>query len=79
MAIEIVARQKHDGKIGRAIGAPPPKHHCHESANYRFSGYHLTYDTDGNILRNYGKNFMAQPAVWSRRATSEANFDLRAP
>ena len=77
--IEIVARHKNQGKIGRPIGAPPPKEkHC-EQKNYRFSGYHLTYNTDGSILRNYGPNFMAQPAIWSRRATSEANYDLRAP
>jgi hypothetical protein len=42
---------------------------------YRFSGYHLVYDSYGNILSN--RPYSSQPAFWSFRATYGANLDMR--
>jgi hypothetical protein len=47
---------------------------------YRFAGYHLTRDTDGNIVVNLPPSaWVAQPAEWSRKDLLVGTYDFRAP
>lgn len=44
---------------------------------YRFTGYRLVTDLDGNIHKTYGP--LSQPAFWAWRATRNVNVDMRSP
>lgn len=44
---------------------------------YRFSGYHIVRDTDGNIL--FSRRHSSQPAYWSFRAIAIHRMDAKAP
>ena len=61
---------------------PPPQPQAGDvtttQRDYRFSGYHLFHDSDGNItLFLPPKAWLNQPAVWSRRQLNVGTFDLR--
>jgi hypothetical protein len=45
--------------------------------SYRFAGYRLAPDLDGNIHKVCGP--LSQPAFWAWRATRNVNIDMRSP
>ena len=48
--------------------------------DYRFAGYHLLRDGDGNIILQLPVGaWLNQPQSWSREQMNEGTFDLRAP
>jgi hypothetical protein len=42
---------------------------------YRFTGYTLNVDSDGNI--HFNRPYSSQPAFWAYRAISYSNTDMR--
>jgi len=45
--------------------------------SYRFAGYRLVTDLDGNIHKICGP--LSQPAFWAWRAIRTVNIDMRSP
>jgi len=46
----------------------------------RFSGYHLTHDTSGNVLLFMPpQTWLNQPTIYVERGLTFAKFDFRAP
>lgn len=68
-----------------SFGIPPPTAPAEQvpvvlstQRDYRFSGYHLTRDGDGNIVLTMPPSaWLNQPAMYARQAISTGTFDLR--
>ena len=48
------------------------------TSDYRFSGYKLLRDSQGNIIRIM-PSATSQPALWSQRALRYAGWNLQSP